>query len=234
VAETLAEIVEALVLAGGLGERLRPLTLETPKILVDVGGAPILDHQVAWLRKHGVERVVISCGHLSERIEEYVRSRNLGVDVQLSVESKKLGTGGALNLALGKLHSDVFYVLNGDIITNVDLMGLAWQHRKMGKVATITVVPFTSPYGVVKASDGLLDEFREKPRLPYWINAGVYVMSRRIQPRLPEEGSLEADVLSNMSGEVAVYASEETWIPIDTIKDLREAEVYLSKTRRAL
>ena len=230
----MAEIVEALVLAGGRGERLRPLTLDTPKILVDVGGAPILDHQIAWLRKHGVERVVISCGHLSGKIEEYVRSRNLGVDVQLSVESKKLGTGGALNLARGKLHSDVFYVLNGDIITNVDLTGLARQHRKMGKVATITVVPFASPYGVVNASDGLLEEFREKPKLPYWINAGVYVIGRRIQPRLPEEGSLEADVLSNMSGEAAVYESEEAWIPIDTIKDLREAEAYLSKTRRAL
>jgi NDP-sugar pyrophosphorylase family protein len=64
----LAEIVEALVLAGGRGERLRPLTLDTPKILVDVGGAPILNHQIAWLRKHGVERVVISCGHLSGKI----------------------------------------------------------------------------------------------------------------------------------------------------------------------
>jgi mannose-1-phosphate guanylyltransferase len=230
----LTEIVEALVLAGGLGERLRPLTLDTPKILVNVGGAPILDHQITWLRKYGVKRVVISCGHLSRKIEEYVRSRNLGVDVQLSVESKKLGTGGALNLALGKLRGDVFYVVNGDIITNVDLMRLARQHRKMGKVATIAVVPFTSPYGVVKASDGLLEEFREKPRLPYWINAGIYVMNRGIQPRLPKEGSLEADVLSNMSGEVAVHESEEMWIPIDTIKDLREAEAYLSKTRRAL
>jgi len=230
----LAEIVEALVLAGGLGERLRPLTLDTPKVLVEVGGAPILDHQVSWLRRHGVERVVISCGHLSGKIEKYIRSRDLGVDVELSVESRRLGTGGALNLAFGKLHSDVFYVLNGDIVTNVDLTELAGYHDKMGKVATVTVVPFTSPYGVVNTSDGLLEEFREKPRLPYWINAGIYVIGRRIQPRLPEEGSLEVDVFSKMSGEIAVYPSEETWIPIDTIKDLREAEVYLSKTQGAL
>jgi len=230
----LAEIVEALVLAGGLGERLRPLTLDTPKILISVGGAPILVHQIDWLKKHGVERVVISCGHLSSEIEEYVRSRNLGVDAQLSVESRKLGTGGALNLALGKLRDDAFYVLNGDIITDVDLRGLAKQHHKMGKAATITVVPFTSPYGVVNTSDGLLEEFREKPKLPYWINAGIYAIDRRIQPRLPERGSLETDVLSGMKNEAAVYESEEPWIPIDTIKDLREAEAYLSKTRRAL
>lgn len=221
-------ITEAITLAGGLGERLRPLTLDIPKALVEVQGTPILAHQVAWLKRHGVKKVVISCGHLSEKIGEYVRSNDLGVHMELSVESKKLGTAGALKLALGKLSTEEFFVLNGDIISNVNLTELKGYHYDLGKLATIVVVPFRSPYGIVSSTEGVLDRFEEKPMLPYWINAGIYVISRRIESRLPDEGSLETDVFSKMKGEVAVFASRDTWISIDTIKDLREAESFLS------
>jgi len=225
----LGEIVEAVILAGGLGERLRPLTQDTPKILVKVRGVPILDRQTAWLRKHGVRRVVISCGHLSERIDDYVKSNDLGVEIDLSVEDKKLGTGGALRLALKRTLSEEFFVLNGDIISNVDLTKVEEHHRAKGKTATIVVVPFRSPYGIVKFSDGILEEFKEKPMLPYWLNAGIYLICRRIESRLPVKGSLEADVFSKMGGDISVYMSKEAWMPIDTIKDLRQAEAFLSK-----
>lgn len=223
------EIVEALIFAGGKGERLRPLTHNTPKVLVEVHGVPILSRQTTWLRKHGVRRVVIACGYLSEKIDEYVRSNDLGVEVELSVEPRRLGTGGALNLALGRLLGDTFFVLNGDIISAMDLTEIGRYHREKAKTATIVVVPFISPYGIVTHSDGVLKEFKEKPALPYWVNAGIYVIDRRIEPLLPAEGSLEADVFSKMSGDIAVYESRDVWIPIDTVKDLREAEAFLSR-----
>jgi len=225
----LGEIVEAVILAGGLGERLGPLTQDVPKILVKVRGVPILDRQIAWLKKHGVRRVVISCGHLSERIDSYVKSNDLGVKIDLSVEDKKLGTGGALKLALKRTLNDEFFVVNGDIISNVDLTRVEGYHRVKGKTATIVVVPFRSPYGIVKFSDGVLEEFKEKPTLPYWVNAGIYLICRRIESHLPIKGSLEADVFSKMGGDISVYMSEDPWMPIDTIKDLREAEAFLSK-----
>jgi len=223
------DIAEALIFAGGPGERLRPLTLNIPKALVVVRGIPILGHQVMWLKRHGVRRVVIACGYLSQEIDRYTKLNDLGVEIELSTETRKLGTAGALKLALGKLRGDEFIALNGDIISNMNLSELVNYHHKMRKLATIVVVPFRSPYGIVTASNGILDEFKEKPSLPYWTNAGIYVLDRRIESRLPDEGGLENDVFSRMGGEIAVFMSREAWVPIDTTKDLREAEALLSK-----
>jgi len=230
----MAKVHEAVLLSGGAGERLRPLTLKIPKALIPVLGVPILARQVSWLRRHGVRRVVVACGYLSEKIDEYARTNDLGVELELSVERKKLGTAGALKLALPKVRSEEFFALNGDIISNVDLSALDGYHHRMGAMATITVTPFKSPYGIVTSSGGLLERFEEKPTLPYWINAGIYVISRRIEPRLPEVGGLETDVFSTMPGDIAVYESRDLWVPIDSSKDLRRAEAILYRARADL
>lgn len=221
------EIDEAIILGGGLGERLRPMTLTTPKILIDIAGKPILQWQIDWLRLHGVKRVVVACGHLSERIKYYLSDRNLGLSTELSIEKARLGTAGALRLALPRTSGKDFFVLNGDIISKVDLSKFRSYYLTMGKIASIIATPLRLPYGIVTVFNGLLESFIEKPELPNWINGGIYIFSRKISEYLPEVGDLETEVFPKLSGEISVYMTREMWIPIDTVKDLREAERLL-------
>lgn len=221
------EIDEAIILGGGLGERLRPMTLTTPKILISVAGKPILQWQIDWLRSHGVKKVVVACGHLSDRIEDYLLNANLGVSTELSIEKDRLGTGGALLLALPRISGKDFFVLNGDIISKIDLGKFRDYYLTMGKIVSIIAAPLRLPYGIVTVFNGLLQSFVEKPELPNWINGGIYIFSRNAGEFLPEVGDLETEVFPRLLEEISVYMSREMWIPIDTVKDLREAERLL-------
>jgi NDP-sugar pyrophosphorylase family protein len=152
------------------------------------------------------------------------------VSTELSIEKDRLGTGGALRLALPRMSGGDFFVLNGDIISKIDLSKFKDYHFTMGKVVSIVAAPLRSPYGIVTVFNGLLQSFVEKPELPNWINGGIYIFSKNAGEFLPEVGDLETEVFPLLSGEISVYMSKEMWIPIDTTKDLREAERLLGRT----
>lgn len=228
--------MKAVILAGGKGKRLRPLTNASPKSLLEVNGKPILLWQSEWLSRHGVEDIVLCTGYLREKlIEEVGTGSTYGVRVAYAVEDMPLGTGGALANAKHLLEKeDVFYVVNGDVITDLDPSPLKAKVQE-GVVGAIALTPLPSPYGIIEfdASSGVIKRFKEKPSIEeYWINAGVYAFSPEIFGYLPREGDIEKTAfpaLAVLGLLKAVAYQNSMWKSIDSHKDLEEAGTLLSK-----
>ncbi|HYC12465.1 MAG TPA: nucleotidyltransferase family protein [Nitrososphaerales archaeon] len=224
--------VKAIVLAGGLGMRLRPLTDDRPKALIPVNGRPISEYQLEWLTKEGgIDSVVFACGYKWERLKEHFGANFKGTPIGYSVEDEPLGTGGALRRALATGQSeDVVVVTNGDIITDLPLKRMVEAHRQAGEIsASMMVVPYRSRFGVVKIDKlRMVRGFEEKAAFPdVWINGGVYLLnSRRLQRTLPEKGDIERETFPKLveHGELLSYPYYGTWWFVDSMKDLRELE----------
>lgn len=174
--------MRAVVLVGGEGTRLRPLTETMPKPLLPLMDRPSLDHVLDHLAAHGVHEVVLSSSYMEETFHAFIESRRGDTAITWITETQPLGTGGAIVNALEVLDGDEpFFALNGDILTDVDLTAMVALHRERGAVATIalTRVDDARPYGLVPMeTDGRVLEFKEKPHelVPGDINAGTYVL----------------------------------------------------------
>lgn len=228
--------MKAVVLAGGYGKRLKPLTDNKPKPLLEVSGIPILGWQIRWLLKHGVRELILCTGYLKERIIDYLGSgKKFGIKVGYAVEEEPLGTGGALKNAESLLsNDDTFLVLNGDVLTDLDPHKLT-RSLDRERVGAIAVVPLRSPFGVVDLRrDGRIAGFREKPLLrQYWINAGVYCLTPLVFDRLPSKGNIEDTVFPKLASEgklKAVRYPDVAWKSIDSHKDIEEAEKEFKPT----
>jgi len=229
------DLMYAIILAGGLGLRLRPLTNRKPKPMVEILRKPILEYQIEWLKSQGIENFVIACGYRHEKIVKYFGDgEKFGVKIQYSVEKEKLGTGGGIKQALSYIDEDEesIVVTNGDIISTIDLRPMLEYHKETSFLATILLVPFKSPYGIVDVDEtNRIRGFREKPELPYWINGGVYVIRRGVVDFLPDKGDIEKETFPILAekGLLGSYKSRGFWRAIDTIKDLSEIENDLQK-----
>ena len=218
----------AIILAGGKGERLRPFTEDRPKPMVEIVGIPILGYQIQWLQGQGITDIIIACGYRHEVVETYFgNGERLGVRITYVIEQEPLGRGGALRRALSHLPDgeDIAIATNGDIITNLRLPPLLEAHRSRPVLATVVLTPFVSPYGIVEVDgDDRVMHFREKPELPYWINAGIYVLSPAVRDRLPERGDHETTTFPDLarSGQLGAFKSRAYWRGVDTIKDVNE------------
>lgn len=227
----------ALIIAGGEGERLRPLTNDRPKNMVPVAGKTIAERQLSWLREGGVTDVVFLCRYKAEVLQVHVGDGSrFGVRVQYSIESEPLGRGGALKLGFGLVPKEEPHVIacNSDILTDQKLADLIAYHESKRAVATVMLSPLRSPYGIVEvADDGHIESFREKPMLPHWVNAGVYVLSRDFFTLLPDKGDHETTAFPALAAQSKLfgYKSEAYWRPVDSIKDLSEAEKELAGAR---
>lgn len=229
----------ALILAGGKGERLRPLTDTVPKPMINLCGRPILWHQVRWLREAGVTDVVFLVGHLADAVRDYFGDgSDYGVRAHYSREDTPLGRGGALRQGLASLPRNDSPVIatNGDVITDASLADLiadydARRRLNPSHCATLLTVPMTSPYGIVDTgADGIVDQFREKAVLPYAINGGVYVLHPGIRDLLPELGDHETTTFPALAaaGRMSAVSTDAFWRSVDSPKDLREAEEHLA------
>ena len=229
----------ALILAGGKGERLRPLTDKLPKPMIPLCGRPILWHQVRWLREAGVTDVVFLIGHLADAVREYFGDGSVcGVRAHYSREDVPLGRGGALRQGLARVPRDAGLVIatNGDVITDASLAELIGDYHgrrfeNPAHMATILTVPMTSPYGIVDIDgDGVVSQFREKAVLPYAINGGVYVLDPAIRALLPETGDHETSTFPDLAaeGRMSAVSTDAFWRSVDSPKDLREAEEHLA------
>ncbi len=222
-------IKTAIILAGGKGERLRPFTNDRPKPMVEIGGKPILAYQLAQLKKAGIEKVVFACSYQREALQKHLDSGSkYGIKALFSIEETPLGRGGGIKKAMQMLSpgwEDVV-ITNGDNLWKLDIAGLIKKHEEKNAMATIVVVPLKSPYGIVEFNE--TDEiigFKEKPILPHWVNAGVYVFSAEIEPLLPDEGDHETETFPKLPNErFLVFKSTDYWRGVDTVKDLTEAE----------
>jgi mannose-1-phosphate guanylyltransferase len=212
--------VIAVVLVGGEGTRLRPLTHTTPKSMLPIANRPFLEHQVAHLRAHGVDRIVLACGYRPDAIRAH-----FGAELEYVVEPEPLGTGGAIAYAARTL-SETFVVANGDVLTDLDLAALVRFHRDRDARMTLALHPVDDPsrYGVVvTAADGAVTAFIEKPPQgtapAATINAGTYVVEPDALDLIPEGRpvSVEYEVFPLLVG-AGLYAqsSDGYWRDIGT------------------
>jgi mannose-1-phosphate guanylyltransferase len=224
--------VQALILAGGEGTRLRPLTYTVPKPVLPLAGRPHVAYVIDWLVRHGVDDVVVSCGHLAEGMRVAVAELEPGVEIRYAEEPDPRGTAGAIRFAEDLL-GDRFLVLNGDVLCDLDLTRLIEQHERTGAQATIALYPVDDPsgYGLVhRDQDGEITEFLEKPSPDRIdtdeINAGAYLLERSVLDRIPPERavSIEREVFPELIGD-GLYGIrlEGYWIDIGTPERFLEA-----------
>jgi mannose-1-phosphate guanylyltransferase len=219
--------VQALILAGGEGTRLRPLTSMFPKPVVPLVDRPFIVYMLDWLRGHGVDEAVLSCGFMADGVRSVLGDgASLGVRLQYVEEPSPLGTGGALKFAQDMLQ-ERFFMLNGDILTDIDLTAQLRQHEQTGARVTLGLIGVddASAYGLVRlAGDGAVTEFVEKPSLDEidtnLVNAGAYIIEREILEELPPAGtklSIERDVFPELVGH-GLYGHECSgyWLDIGT------------------
>lgn len=200
------ELKTALVLCGGKGTRLRPITYETPKALVPVHGKPLIEHIFDLLKKYDVNDVVLSVGHMKEKImNEKDNWSRIGLDISFVEEQKSLGTGGPLRLAKDRL-TKAFIVSNGDELKNINIMDMYEAHKRNRALATIALTTVSDPsqYGVARLEGNRIIEFVEKPRKgkapSNLINAGFYILEPEVTEMIPEgKCSLEKEIFPKLA-----------------------------------
>lgn len=227
----------ALILAGGKGERLRPLTDNLPKSMVPVHNKPLIWHQLNWLDFHGITNVVILGGYSWEAIRDFISENNeWNIEIEYSIESTPLGRGGAIKNGLSNVPSSesAFVALNGDEISGANLGSLIDKHNKSNNVATIVLAPLRSPYGVVDVTaDDKITGFREKAELPFWVSSGIYVMNRVIEVQLPDQGDHEDTTFPRLAdkGRLGAFRTQEMWQTVNNLKELKDAEAALEMNK---
>jgi NDP-sugar pyrophosphorylase family protein len=229
------KLVEAIILAGGKAERLGEAAAGRPKPLVPIAGWPLAAYQVTRLAAAGVRRVLVSCAVGQEGVFESELS-GLGPEIVAVGEPEPLGRGGGLRLAAERRDErGPLFALNGDELLDVDLAALLAFHHDRDAVATLVVAPMPSAFGVVEVDeDSRVTGFREAPRLPHWVNAGLYVLADEAIARLPERGDHERTTFPELAGEGSLLAfrHEGVWLTVNTPKDLRRAEEFIAANPR--
>ena len=225
--------MQALVLAGGEGTRLRPLTYTTPKPVMPLAGRPFLSYMLDWASAHGADEVILSCGFMSDAVKRVLGDIYDGMRLRYVVEEEPLGTAGPVRLAHDEgLLEERLFVLNGDVLTDIDLTAELAQHEQTGARATLALyaVEDTSSYGVVPtADDGRVEAFIEKgdgDAPTNRINAGAYVIERDLVERIPagRAVSFEREVFPSLVGEgLYGYDAAGYWIDIGTPERYLEA-----------
>ncbi len=228
--------MEAVILAGGFGTRMRPLTLTRPKPLLPMLDQPMIDHIVRWL-PDDVDRVILAVNYMADAIREHLAEAELGVEVVVVEEDEPLGTGGAFRNALPEVTDDTFIGLNGDIITSLDLDEMMVRHRRMGGIGTIALWQVEDPsrFGVVDVDHrGRILQFVEKPEPgtapSNLINAGAYILRADILDMV-EPGvktSIERDVYPKVLDEgLYGYHFAGFWVDAGTPEAYLEAHRHL-------
>jgi NDP-sugar pyrophosphorylase family protein len=235
----LQRLNKALILAGGKGTRLRPITYEIPKPMIPIKGKPIMQYLINLLHDYGIEDIIISIGYLGERIKDYFGDGSkLGVKITYVEEKEELGTAGPLRLAKNLLN-ETFVAMNGDIITKIDLDDMFRFHREVGAKATIALTTVDDPrrYGIAEMRGSRILRFIEKPEIPpsNLINAGIYIMEPYVLKFIPKGyAMLEKDVFPKLAerGELAGYVYEGYWRDMGTlesydqiIKELKDKDI---------
>jgi glucose-1-phosphate cytidylyltransferase len=241
--------LKALILAGGLGTRLREETEFKPKPMVEVGGKPILWHIMKNLAHQGVSDFLIATGYKGDMIKDYFlnyRARNNDFTIHLGDKSsityhrdheesnwavtisdtgESTMTGGRVFRALNHLGNERFLCTYGDGLADIDLKALMDFHLSHGRIATVTTVRPLSRFGVMDVtSEGFVTNFKEKPQVDGWVNAGFFIFEPQIRDYLTADSVLEAEPLMNLArdGQLAAYRHEGFWQPMDTFRESKQ------------
>ena len=219
--------MKAIILAGGRGKRLKPVTDYVPKPLVPIKNIPIIEWQIRYLKKFGIREVIICTGYKADMIESYLSMKKLGMKIKFSIEKTPLGTGGAIKKA-GKLINDKsFFVINGDTITNIDL------HQLASKKNTIAAIELRTKYGILETESDKIINFKEKKEIPdMWMNAGIYHLQKEVLKKLPIKGDIEKTVFPDYAKKGllnTIKFKNVEWFSVDSFKDMEECSERVEK-----
>lgn len=227
----------AVVLVGGSGLRMRPLTEDVPKCMVPIRGKPLLFWTIAWLKGYGFSKIVLGVSYRKEVVIRYIKENPLGVKVDFSEHTQEGETGEGFRLAIKRHVTDEnFLAMNGDELTNLNLQKFVDFHQKQKGVATIAVSPMQSPFAVLDIKGNDIVGFQEKPILEdKLVSTGIYIFNHSITEFLPEVGPIEKITFPVIAkkGRLKAYrlSQNERWITINSIKDLSVAEMEYDSLR---
>ena len=233
--------MKAVILAGGLGTRLKPYTTVFPKPLMPIGESPILEIIIKQLKAKGFDEITLAVGHLSELIMAFFNNGSkYGLKIEYSKEEKKLGTAGGLGLLKNKLEDD-FLVMNGDVLTGLDFSEFLEFHKKTGSIATIALNRrhVDIDFGVVELDENrALIGYIEKPKIDYLVSMGVYAFNERILEFIPSHEYLDIpDLMKRLLSEgekVNGFIHDGYWLDIGRPDDYIKANEDIQKIYREL
>ena len=222
--------VDVVVMAGGKGTRLRPLTENTPKPLLKVGDKPILEHNIDRLSLFGMDDFWISVNYLGEQIVEYFGNGNhKNLNINYVWENEPLGTIGSVSKIDNFIHDDIL-VTNSDILTNMDYEDFFLRFKEKDADLAAATIPYKLevPYAVLETSNGHVISFKEKPTYTYFSNGGIYLMKREITDRIPKKTFFNAtDLMENLIAngkKVLSYPLSGYWLDIGKHEDFKKAQ----------
>jgi NDP-sugar pyrophosphorylase family protein len=224
------KIQKAIVLVGGAGLRMRPLTEDMPKCMIQLHGKPLIHWTLTWLKNYGFTQIVLGVSYRKEVIMDYIKGNPIGVNVDFSEHTQEGETGEGFRLAIERYVDDEnFLAMNGDEFTNLNLEKFAAFHLKHKPVATIAVSPMRSPFGILEINGEDIVGFKEKPIIQdKLVNIGIYIFSHSILDYLPMKGAIEKTAFPLLAekGLLKAYrlGENERWLTINSIKDLSVAE----------
>jgi len=219
----------AVIMAGGKGTRLRPLTEHLPKPMIKVAGRPILERLILHLVGHGVKRIFLSVNYMAHVIEDYFKDgSDFGCSIEYLREEEPLGTGGSLSL-LPELPDEAVFVMNGDLVTQTNLEGMLHFHGEGQFHLTMGVKAYRHevPFGCVESESGRIVSIIEKPSIDHLINAGVYLLSPEAIRQIPQRFFAITDLFEKAIAEGLLcgsYLIEDEWTDVGQMGDLKEAQ----------
>lgn len=221
--------MDAVLMAGGKGERLRPLTENTPKPLLPVGGKAIIDHNIDRLISYGVQHISVTVNYLKEQIEEHFAQSHNGVQVQTVREPKFLGTIGSIKF-VKRFYNDTVLVMNSDLFTNINYEDFYLHFKEHDAEMSVAAVPYnvSIPYGILDLKGRNIYGLIEKPKYTYYANAGIYLIKRRVLNEIPDDTFFNAtDLVEKLIAEekkVIRYPLNGTWIDIGNPQEYQKAQ----------
>lgn len=222
--------IDAVIMAGGRGERLKPLTNTIPKPLLPVGGKPIIQHNIDRLQKFGIDNYWISIKYLGGLIKDHFNEGdNGGININYVNEESALGTIGAMSL-IPKFEHDYILVTNSDVLTNLDYEDFFLDFIKSDADFSVATIPYdvNIPYAILETSNNIIKSFKEKPTYSYFANAGIYLMKTKISEKIPKAEFYNAtdllDYLIENGFKVTSYPFRGYWLDIGKHDDYRKAQ----------
>lgn len=231
---TQAPEIRAVIMAGGFGTRLRPLTNDMPKPMLPVAGRPVMEWIVGQLRDAGIRRMIVTTHYKPEKIQEHFgNGQAFGVELDYVNEDRPLGTGGALGLM--EPPSGPSLVINGDVITHLDITKMVDFHQDHSADMTVAITPqeLEVPYGVIDCEGAVVKQLREKPKISLMVNAGIYLLQPEVYAFIPHDGEPMnmTDLIQRLmdAGRVVVgFPIREYWLDIGERKAFEKAQDHLT------
>lgn len=220
--------IDAVMMAGGKGERLRPLTEKTPKPLLPVGDKAIIDYNVENLISYGVKHINVTVNYLHEQIEEHFATPIKGIKVETALEPKFLGTMGSIKF-VKQFYNDTILVMNSDLFTNIDYEDFYLHFKQHNADMSVAAIPYkvSIPYGIFDVENRDIQGLIEKPTYTYYANAGIYLFKRSLLDLIPEETFFNAtdfiELLISRGLSVIRYPLNGTWIDIGNPQEYQKA-----------